>query len=314
MKLKGKKKIFIVLIVLVVLMSIFIFSNNSSQAEDIKVINTEENIAEVSSQTILTTLTAPGEVKSETTEKLTLNTNYKYLTMCAEKEELVKEGENLLKYTNGKFITAPYDCVILDYYVPTAKESCTDSNYINISSVEDLYMDINIGEDEIEKITVGQEVDIVANYDESKTYKGTITKINATGTRSSGRTTFAAIASIKNDDSLKLGMSATCTVTIEKQENLVCLPIEAIEIENDERYVNLLNDAGEKVRTKVETGKSDSNYVQITSGVSLGDKVYYETQTVTVTSSSEEETSENALTSLFNSGKPSGKGFNRGGN
>ena len=184
MKLKGKKKIFIVLIVLVVLMSIFIFSNNSSQAEDIKVINTEENIAEVSSQTILTTLTAPGEVKSETTEKLTLNTNYKYLTMCAEKEELVKEGENLLKYPNGKFITAPYDCVILDYYVPTAKESCTDSNYINISSVEDLYMDINIGEDEIEKITVGQEVDIVANYDESKTYKGNITKINATGTRS----------------------------------------------------------------------------------------------------------------------------------
>ena len=75
--------------------------------------------------------------------------------MCAEKEEYVEKGDNLLKYTNGTFITAPYNCVILDYSVPNAKSSCTSTNYISTASVENLYMDINIGEEEIDNIAVG---------------------------------------------------------------------------------------------------------------------------------------------------------------
>ena len=71
----------------------------------------------------------------------------------------------MLEYTNGTYITAPYDCIITEYSVPNAKDICTSDNYIQISSVEDLYMEINIGEDKIGKISSGQEVSIVVNYD-----------------------------------------------------------------------------------------------------------------------------------------------------
>ena len=298
-----KKKLIILLSSLILIIAILVIIFNKKE-ETNKIVETTEKTAEVTSQSIVTTLTAPGEVRSAQTEKLTLNTSYNFLTMCAETEELIKEGSNLLKYTNGTYITAPYDCVITSYSVPEVNSSCTASNYIEISSVEDLYMEINIGEDKIDKVSENQEVDIIVNYDETKEYKGTITKINAIGTNNKGTTKFSAIASLKNDGNLKLGMSATCTITLEKNENLVCVPIEAIIVEDDKKYVNLIknNDLVEKV--EIQTGVSDANNVQVISGLNLGDKVKYEVQTVTVINN-DEESSSNPLTSMFNMG---GKG------
>lgn len=304
----NKKAIALFSIIIILL---FIFLNKKSDTDSSKIVENVEKIAEVSNQTITTTLTAPGEVQSANIEKIVLNTNYYFLTMCAEKEEYVKKGANLLKYTNGTYITAPYDCVIMEYSVPNAKNICTSDNYISIASVEDLYMDINIGEDKIDKISSGQEVEIVVNYDESKVYTGTISKINAIGTHTSGGTNFAAIASLKNDGNLKLGMSATCTITIDKKENLPCLPIEAIEIENNKKYVNLINENGSQSKVEIETGASNANYVEIKSGLSLGDNVNYETTTVIVT---KEEEKENPISSLFNmGGKNKGIRNERGG-
>lgn len=310
-----KKKIFILLIAIVVMIAIILITLKSKE-DTSKIIETNEKTAEVSSQSIITTLTAPGEVQSAQTEKLTLNTSYYYLTMCAEQGEFVKEGANLLKYSNGVYVIAPYDCVVTGYSVPEVKDICTSSNYIEISSVEDLYMDINIGEDKIDKVTSGQEVDIVVSYDETKEYKGTISKINAIGTKGSGQANFAAIASLKNDGNLKLGMSATCTITIDKHDDLICLPIEAIEIEDEKKYVNLINEDGTTTKTEIETGVADANYVQILSGLELGDKVTYETTTVTVLASEEEEETENPLSSMFNMGggkENRGSRSNRGG-
>lgn len=310
-----KKKIFILLISIIAIITI-IFVTVKSKENTSKIIETNEKTAKVSTQSIITTLTATGEVQPAQTEKITLNTNYYYLTMCAEKDELVKEGENLLKYTNGTYITAPYDCVVISYSVPKVKDLCTSSNYIQISSVEDLYMDINIGEDKIDKITKGQDVDIVVSYDETKEYKGTISKINAIGTRGNGATNFAAIASLKNDGNLKIGMSATCTITLDKHDDLTCLPIEAIIVENDKKYVNLLNEDGTTTKTEIETGVADANYVQIISGVGIDDEVKYETTTVTVLASEEDEETKNPLSSIFNrDDRKENKGFksNRGG-
>lgn len=304
-----KKKVIILLVFIVSIIFGIIYFNK--QEETNKIIETSEKTAEVTNQSIITTLTAPGEVQSAQTEKLILNTSYNFLTMCAEKEEFIKEGSNLLKYTNGTYLTAPYDCVIIDYSIPEVKSNCTNSNYIQISSVEDLYMEINIGEDKIDKVSENQEVAIIVNYDESKEYKGTITKINAIGTNNKGTTKFSAIASLKNDGNLKLGMSATCTITLDKHENLTCIPIEAIQVEDNKKYVNLIKENDLIEKAEIQTGVADANNVEVISGLNIGDKVKYEVQTVTVIKEDEESTS-NPLTSMFNMG---GKGTrnNRGG-
>jgi hypothetical protein len=309
---KNKKIVIIFAVIILIILICVVFLKDSSE-ESNEIIESTIKTAEVENNTIITTLTAPGEVKSAVTEKLSLDTSKSFLTMCVEKNETVKEGSNILKYTDGTYLTAPYDCVVTDYSVPVAKDECTVKNSISISSVKDLYMDINISEEQLDKVSVGQEVSIIANYDDSKTYTGTISKINAIGTNSGGGTTFAAVATIENDDSLKLGMSATCTVVIEKNEDVPTLPIEAVQIENNVKYVNLVLENGDTKKIEIETGKADSNNVQIVSGISLGDKVSYENVTVTkIESDDEDEENQNSLTKLFNNGK-NDKSFDKGG-
>lgn len=305
---KNKVKNFLIIFIIIIFVIIAVLSKNSD-ADSSKIVETNQEIAEVSRQTINTTLTASGEVESAKLEKLLLNTSYSYLTMCAEKNEFIKEGSNLLQYTNGKFITAPYDCVIIEYSVPTAKSACTSSDYIYIASLEDLYINININEENINNISKGQNVEIISNYDESKTYQGEISKIESVGTVGNGSTNFSAIVSIVNDGNLKIGMSATCTITIESKENVLAVPIEAIQFEDNERFVNKLTSNGTYEKTIIETGKANENYVEILSGLADGDKVSYETTTITVTNTDKEE-SGNALTSLFNMGgnKAQGRG------
>ena len=297
---KKKIKIIIILILFITSIGYIIYSNYNENDGVVKTITTQENETIAERRNIIQTLTAPGEVKSGKEEKLFLSTSYYYSTMCAEENEVIRKGSNILKYTNGKYIVAPYDCVITEYYVPKVNTKATSSHYINISSVEDLYMDINISEEELSKVSVGQEVSIVVNYDENKTYTGTISKINETGTYSNGNTTFAAIASLKNDNNLKLGMSATCTVVIEKHEGLLCVPIEAVTIEDNERYVMVKTENGEE-KIVVETGKSDANYVEIKSGISEGETVLYKTQTTEI--EREETKSSNPLTTFLGRGR-----------
>lgn len=272
---KKKNKVLIILAIVLILIIVLIFTLVFKFKEKDN-ISVTEKVVEVSNQTIISTLTASGEVEAANIEKISLNTSYYYLTMCVEKEELVKKGENILKYTNGKYLVAPYDCVIMGINVPEVKDICTSSNYVYIASTDELNMNINISEEDIKKVSTNQEVEIVANYDETKIYKGKIIKINDIGTASSGGTNFAAIASIENDGYLKLGMSATCTITLEKDENVVALPIEAIQYEDDKKFVYKLNENNETEKIYVETGKSDANYVEITSGLSLGNKVKYD--------------------------------------
>lgn len=298
---KNMVKNFLIIFIIIIILIIGISFSKSSKIDTSKIVETNNQETEVTKETISTTLTAIGEVESANIEKIYLNTSYYYLTMCAEENEFVEEGNNLLEYTNGTYITAPYDCVVIGYSVPTAKSICTSTNYVYIASVEDLYMNININEEQINNISIGQEVEIISNYDETVTYTGTITKINAIGTHNSGGTTFSAIAAMENDGNLKLGMSATCIITIEKLEDVLALPIEAVVIENNQKYVNLINSDGTTELVEIETGKADANYVQIVSGLSEGDKVSYETTTVTsVETEDEDETM--SITSLFNFG------------
>ena len=38
--------------------------------------------------------------------------------MCVEEDDTVKKGENILKYSNGTYLVAPYDCVITEINIP----------------------------------------------------------------------------------------------------------------------------------------------------------------------------------------------------
>ena len=76
---------------------------------------------------------------------------------------------------------------------------------------------------------------------------------------------------------------ATCTVIIEKAQNVVALPVEAIQInDQNQEYVDVVQLDGTTKAKLIETGISDDYYVEITSGLNVGDRVQIVKSSITV--------------------------------
>lgn len=97
-----------------------------------------------------------------------------------EKNQLVKTGENILKYTNGTYLVAPYDCYITELNLPDLNGKILNSHYVGISSSNSLMVTMGIDETNIEKVSVGLEATIEVTS-LGKTYKGNVTYIASTG-------------------------------------------------------------------------------------------------------------------------------------
>jgi multidrug efflux pump subunit AcrA (membrane-fusion protein) len=287
-----KKKIVIIILVIILVAGAFVVGRQvglSTEVSKTKTIITQEL---VSSRDIKKTLTGSGQVSAKTTEKLELTTTKYFEAMCVEEDDTVKEGENILQYTNGTYLTAPYDLVIKSINVPDSESKCTSSNYIEVADLTTLQTTISISENEIEEVKKGQEVEITLTADETKNYTGTITKIDSVGNYSASGTTFSATVEFENDGNVKIGMSLSCTVILEEEEDVICIPIEAVyENDNGEEYVNKVNEDGTVEETIIETGIADDSYVQVVSGLALNDKVQIITETTESTTTSSDSTS-----------------------
>ena len=104
-------------------------------------------------------------------------------------------------------------------------------------------------------------------------------------------TVYDVTLTVEGDERLKLGMNGTATILVEERENVLLVPITALNTSRGESYVWLKSDAaadGEPgVRTTVETGLSDENYAEVLSGLSEGDVVLITREASTSTDSRE---------------------------
>lgn len=174
-----KKKILIIILIILLTGGAFIVGRQvglNTEDSKTKTVITEET---VSNHDIKKTLTGSGQVSAKTTEKLGLTTTKYFKAMCIEEDATVLEGENILEYTNGTYLTAPYDYLVIESIsVPDTESKCTSLNYIEVSDLTSLQITISISENEIGELKKGQEVEITLTADETKIYSGSITKID----------------------------------------------------------------------------------------------------------------------------------------
>lgn len=244
---------------------------------DTSTTNTKIENVTVEKRTISKSLTSSGEMSS-TSEKLSLSTSYYYSSLFVEEDDIVKKGDKLLKYTNGTYLTAPYDLVVTGISVPSTSTKATSSHYIEVQRMDNLIVSLNISESEIYNISLGDEAEISLTADSTKIYTGKITKISSVANYSSSGSTFPVEISLTNDGSAKIGMSVSCTINIEELKDVVAVPINAVQINGTRKYVVVIN-GSKKEEVDVTTGLSDDEYVEIKSGLEGGETV----QVVTVT-------------------------------
>ena len=280
MKNKKLKRILSILLFIIILMVGIVIGRMTSKNNFKNMVNQNKTEStsgtvekEVDTQTIENTLTSAGEIAASSSEKLTLTTTKYFKTMCAEEGDIVQNGGNILQYTDGTYLTATYNCVIGEYSVPETSSICTSSNYVTVQNIETMEMILSIDESDINKIAVGQEVNIEISALEDNTYTGSITSVSGVGSYSTSGTTFEAVVQFANDGNVKIGMSASCSIVLEKAENCIAVPIEAVQTSGDQKYVVVVDDSGNTQNVNIETGISNDSYVQIISGLSGGEKI-----------------------------------------
>lgn len=184
-----------------------------------------------------------------------------------EKEEILLE---LLTIKREGAVLAPFDGSIqsVDY-----EEEGTA--IATLSADEKMSVTISVDESDILSLQLGQEVTVTVSSVSEDSFAGTLTEIDRTSA-SSG--TYSAVVELEKTEGMLSGMTADVSVKIEGVENAILIPIDAVHKTSDGAYVytgynEALQEYGGKVN--VVTGLENSTYVEIKSGLNVGDTVYY---------------------------------------
>ena len=147
---------------------------------------------------------------------------------------------------------------------------------------------LSIEDKDLEKAKEGQDVEVSIKNDNEETlnYAGKVIKIN----KDSNNKSTLNIEVSNPDDKITENQNATCIVIVEKAEDVVALPIEAIQKnEQGETFVDVVKSDGTTEPVIIETGISDDYYVEITSGLNVGDRVQIVKSSTTVVNKNDED-------------------------
>ena len=202
-------------------------------------------------------------------------TSASYDALLKERGELEEQLNELVRIYKEGGICATIDGVV-DSVESTTEE---DSKVVaSVSADTNMSISISVDETDILSIAIGQEASVTIDSIGNETYTGTVTKVDKTATSSSGVTYYTAEVHIEKTEDMLSGMSASVVVTIEGSENALLIPVDALHQSSSSAYVYTEYDesTGEySGKKEVTIGLSNSNYVEITGGLSEGETVYY---------------------------------------
>lgn len=125
----------------------------------------------------------------------------------------------------------------------------------------------------------GDSQETVVTFDaiEDEEFTGEVTEIGNTASVNGGVAKYTVSVSVPKDEEIKQGMNASATITIENRENVITIPVNALQEKGDKVFVYTEKDEDGNLsgETEVTTGLSDGTTVEITEGLSEGDTVYY---------------------------------------
>lgn len=160
----------------------------------------------------------------------------------------------------------------------TVSQYSTDTTAFTISGDTSMLLSVSVDELDINSVAQGQKAQVTFDAIEDKTFEGTVTKVGNAASASGGVARYTVEITIPKDEKMKAGMNASATITIEEKEDIVTIPVNALQERGEEVFVYTEQDdkgnlSGEQ---QVATGLSDGENVEITEGLSEGDTVYYQ--------------------------------------
>ncbi|WP_295626841.1 efflux RND transporter periplasmic adaptor subunit [uncultured Intestinimonas sp.] len=195
------------------------------------------------------------------------------------------EDYSITSTIDGTVIEKNYD---VGDTLDTSNASSTGIAYpAVIYDMSALTFDVSINELDINKIQVGQKVEITADALDGQSFTGTVDKVNINGTTTNGTTNYPVTVLVDGTpEELKPGMNVSARIIVEDVGSVLCVPVEAVSRGQDGTSLvtvagpGAVDETGNVVDpTKLETrevtlGRNDNTYIEILSGLEEGETVY----------------------------------------
>lgn len=175
---------------------------------------------------------------------------------------------------NTARITAPFAGTITSAISQPGDLVNATSLGFQIDDLSHLLVDVQVSEVDINRVKVGQPVDLTFDAIQDKEYTGKVTKISEVGASDNGAINFTVtVEIISPEKTIKPGMTAAVNVAVDQLQNVLIIPNRAVRTVNEKRVVYVLNN-GIPMMKEVTLGVSDGTYSELAGGdIKAGDPI-----------------------------------------
>lgn len=148
----------------------------------------------------------------------------------------------------------------------------------SVTAQDSVSVQISIDELDIGNIYIGQPVTVTLDALRGETFSGTVSEVSGSAVNGGGNSKFTVDITVPKAENMLPGMTAHVQIVLDVTEAAICIPVAALNDTGTKTVVYTGYDAETESFTDpvpVTTGTSDGEYVQILSGLTAGQTVYY---------------------------------------
>lgn len=193
-------------------------------------------------------------------------------------QQQLKVAQNLQKMyvskeqLNSLRVTAPLDGVVVSLSVITGDELSAGQELIVISNFSKNNLEISVDELDINKLQFGQEAVISIDALPDVSLTGRVIGIAQEGTTSDGVTKYPVTLEVGYTEGIKGGMTASATIKLQKKENVLRIPAEALITNNNRTMVRIVEN-GQPQMQPIKTGLNNGRWVEVLEGLEEGQQI-----------------------------------------
>ncbi len=141
-------------------------------------------------------------------------------------------------------------------------------------------IDGTVDESDVSNIKVGQQATVTFDAIPGQAFQGKVTAVSPVGTTTQGVVGYQFSVTIDSRDrTLPAGMSAAISIVVDRKDNVLLVPNRAVRTQGRAKMVEVM--AGERTELRtVQTGASNDQSTEITSGLEEGEQVVIPSTTI----------------------------------
>ena len=197
----------------------------------------------------------------------------------------VEKNQTELGYTE---IRAPFDAIVISVIAKSGQTLATSQQVpvlMKLANIDKMKVNAKISEADVSYVQPGAPVTftllgephnrLYAQLDTVKLAPAHINEQNNENQSNNAVYYYATFTVPNPAHKLRIAMTVTVTILLDKRENVLTLPLSALGamIAQDQHYVTVVRENGEKEQIAVKTGLKDDAKVEIVEGLAEGDIV-----------------------------------------